>query len=1011
MLPKVVQYGRRIAAAFIIGMLSLPVAAQELTFERFTDELGGQQSSVYGIYKDQHGFLWFSSDTDGLLRYDGYEVIRWFNQAEDALGHVSHGAALISQADELWAATWGNGVFRWQPKAATGNSPQLKIHTDNVTSSSNANTLLDNRVQVLFEDSAGRVFIGTLGGLNYVDAAANNTILSLPADNPLSRVRIWGIAETSNSLWFATTEGLIQLSLDLTEWQQHLPNPHDTGTNRLNEIRTVLTINDDVWIGFDEGVLLWDENLRSFSEVTYPAASNLDRSPRVNVLMQGANGSVFVGAEDGLYHFDSQTLIYKPTKNGLYRFMDGYDIRSLAIDNNASIWLGTRERGLFHSRTKVASFGTLIDTAPASLHVLLNRSISATHTAADNSLWLGGANGVLRRDGLSGEWQHWQFPLHTTARSVASILTDSYGNTWVAANNHLFHITKSAPDILQEASFVTDILQLQNASVTDIYEHSPGRVWFSIWGLGIVEYNLTTGTTKWVFQSSDKKHNQFVYDVLRIPNAGTWIVTRYSGLFYQAEGGNAWVNYSELETEPLPSRNLLCGFRSNNQLWICSEQGLIALDLENLQTKIFTKADGLPSNRIAGITEDDGMLWVTTSRGLALFEPQTNKIINFGINDGLPALAFAREAITRAPNGNIVAGTVKGAIEFNPKALAFSSNPPRVGLSKILIDNEDITRELSFNQPYLELSRWHSSIVVQYAVLDLHDPSRNTGRYRLLGLTDSWSAWSDMRQLTFSGLAPGVYGLEIEGRNSLGIRSQAPMRIDILVVQPWWYATWMWVLLAVALVLLVVLLINIRIRALQSANERLDALIKERTHELEELNKELREQSQTDYLTKLPNRRGFTERFHWLAAQLKRHQHEFSLVLLDVDYFKRFNDTYGHEAGDIVLVALSQLLQKQLRQQDIAARWGGEEFAILLPNAGIKSAVQVCEKISAALDRETIHYQGVNLKITVTFGIYHSTDTTAEALTIEHWIERADRALYRGKEIGRNQVVVYTAGL
>lgn len=130
-------------------------------------------------------------------------------------------------------------------------------------------------------------------------------------------------------------------------------------------------------------------------------------------------------------------------------------------------------------------------------------------------------------------------------------------------------------------------------------------------------------------------------------------------------------------------------------------------------------------------------------------------------------------------------------------------------------------------------------------------------------------------------------------------------------------------------------------------------------------------------------------------------------MLLDVDHFKQFNDIYGHDAGDLVLVELAKLLRKELRELDIAGRWGGEEFSILLPNTGRKNAFLVCNKIREKLAAHIVHYQGHQLQITATFGIYESADASPDKLTIEHWMACADQALYEGKKLGRNRVVIY----
>jgi diguanylate cyclase (GGDEF)-like protein len=157
-----------------------------------------------------------------------------------------------------------------------------------------------------------------------------------------------------------------------------------------------------------------------------------------------------------------------------------------------------------------------------------------------------------------------------------------------------------------------------------------------------------------------------------------------------------------------------------------------------------------------------------------------------------------------------------------------------------------------------------------------------------------------------------------------------------------------------------------------------------------------------DFLTGLSNRRDFLERADQEEKRFKRIGRPFSLILLDIDHFKRVNDTFGHICGDKVLATVSRALEKALRAQDILARWGGEEFICLLPETGADGAKSTAEKIRTAMER--LEYDGIDsdLSITATLGVcvHDGSCTIAES------IRCADDALYKGKEQGRNKVVL-----
>lgn len=166
---------------------------------------------------------------------------------------------------------------------------------------------------------------------------------------------------------------------------------------------------------------------------------------------------------------------------------------------------------------------------------------------------------------------------------------------------------------------------------------------------------------------------------------------------------------------------------------------------------------------------------------------------------------------------------------------------------------------------------------------------------------------------------------------------------------------------------------------------------------------DLTAQSMTDTLTALPNRRAFDMRLALEFGRARRQAHALSLLVLDVDFFKRFNDRYGHPAGDVALHAVAEVLGSACtRAEDFAARMGGEEFAVLLPNTPMDGAVDIALRIERLLAAQAIPHadSAVSAHLTASIGIasIHAQDETAHAL-----VERADRALYAAKEQGRNR--------
>ena len=173
--------------------------------------------------------------------------------------------------------------------------------------------------------------------------------------------------------------------------------------------------------------------------------------------------------------------------------------------------------------------------------------------------------------------------------------------------------------------------------------------------------------------------------------------------------------------------------------------------------------------------------------------------------------------------------------------------------------------------------------------------------------------------------------------------------------------------------------------------------------ELKKEEEKLKFLASIDSMTKLFNRRHFYEISEPILNLAKRNNMPISVMMLDVDNFKKINDTYGHKIGDDVLIKLADKLQKTNRKSDIIARWGGEEFLILLPETDLKGACKIAEKIRRTIENLSIKtIDNKNLNFTLSIGVYQCKDKAN--ISLDNLIQKVDTALYKAKKNGKNQV-------
>lgn len=489
--------------------------------------------------------------------------------------------------------------------------------------------------------------------------------------------------------------------------------------------------------------------------------------------------------------------------------------------------------------------------------------------------------------------------------------------------------------------------------------------------------------------------------------------------------------------------------RSLGEVWAGTERhGLwryrFADDGSISEARRFGEADGLllgPIQEAAVALLADGSLMVGTHAGL--FHMEGERFIEFGL-DGLAALrlpdellrplqsangeqwAFGDARLFRRPKGGVwseqdIANLRRGAWQgyyfdssgralfisdqaillHDPSAATNTGPVPQVLLREVTQIHAGGRRQplpLQSASP-VQLTAGDFVVNFQFALPDLTSARGHRYQVRLLGYEADYSEWSKSRSYSYSQLSPGTYVLQIRGMDSHG-------RVSVidpytLVIVPRWYAsTWARVtaaLLAAAVVWLLAMFF-VRRRTFRLADDKLklEATVEARTYELAQANRRLEMMANLDGLTGIPNRRRLDEYLSTVWEQCMELARPLSVLLIDVDHFKRFNDHSGHLAGDELLKQLVRRLAHCLRRsEDMLARYGGEEFLVVLPGADLSAAHVMAEAMRHAVEE-------AGLGASISIGVASRIPGAGEVVTL--LIAQADAALYAAKGGGRNRV-------
>jgi diguanylate cyclase (GGDEF)-like protein len=300
-----------------------------------------------------------------------------------------------------------------------------------------------------------------------------------------------------------------------------------------------------------------------------------------------------------------------------------------------------------------------------------------------------------------------------------------------------------------------------------------------------------------------------------------------------------------------------------------------------------------------------------------------------------------------------------------------------------------------------------SSLEISMALLSFGSTQDAGIRYRLVG--GQASEWEETRDLevNYEHLSPGNYEFQVAEVDQMGHLISPTATYSFKITPRWWQRRDLQISLALIALAVLIMTWRRRMGALMKQKKHLEAAVKLRTSDLEKEKGELmrtREQmrhyAEHDDLTGLWNHRIIVERLRIEVDRSRREGLPVSVILADLDYFKRINDTYGHPAGDQVLKEASAIFQRMVRTYDWVGRYGGEEFLLILPGSGFVHARQRAEELRMAIQEACVKDGGTTIPLTASFGVASGFPSGHEEL-----IREADEALYKAKGTGRNRVV------
>lgn len=955
------------------------------------DRLDGlPNNSVSSMFQDRRGLMWFGTQS-GLARYDGHTFFHYHNEPFNAtsLPHDLIQTVFYDEAtDTVWVGTYGGLA-----KLNAGSSSFETFQHDPEDPSS----LSDNVVIAITRGPDDRLWVGTQNGLNRMTDDGQFERIDTP--DPIIRDLF---VDSTGTLWIGTLAGLARWNpvSDRVEVVEGIESPYIMSIDELEPGILVLgtwELGDAIGgvaayeIGTGE---IWR---RRFSTNT------------IYSVLAGSDGTVWAGSwGGGLFAITADGQIFEFTPETEENLRDPV-IYSLFEDRAGLIWVGTNGGGIHLLSPRQRNFRAYRHEPDRPRSIPSGR-VTEILRSGNGTLWVGTyGGGAARLAPGSDRWQRYSEQNSGLLNNIVNeIFEDHDGTIWIGTNGGLQRFDPVA-ETFQAWEDVYSGVPLSGTIVYAIHREPDGRYWIGTYRNGITRYDPASGE-RTVFSASARDDreiaNDLIYDITQDSRGTVWISTN-GGVSRYTPATETMVTYRhDPDDRSTISNNTVRTVLEDpqNQIWLATFGG--GINRFNPGDETFThitQNDGLPSNKIVSLLiGDDDRLWAGTQQGIAALDPADRTVQVLDEHDGLFGTEFNTGAV-RDPDGTLLFGGAHGITRIDSAIDAQNPVPPPVHITDVQIFQHSVDPyRLSFNDATIELAAADSFVAFEFAALDFETVSGNTYRYRLAGFDEEWVDAGTRSFASYTNLPAGRYRLEVIAANPDGIWSPEPAALELLVRAPWYFRWWAIVLWSAILAGLAWVTVRAReAHVLSGKNRELEHAVSQ----LAVANQELERLSVHDSLTGIHNRRYFDAAISDEWNRARRTGAPLTVLMIDIDYFKNFNDRHGHVAGDVALKAVSTAMSDQLnRSTDFVARYGGEEFAAVLYETDTVGGRSVAERIRLAVAATPI---GEDIpRVTVSIGAATMVPENDDVMEI---VNRADRALYLAKERGRNCVILADA--
>lgn len=801
-----------IKTLFIL-FLSLSANAQ-MQLMHFDTEKGLPNNLSEIILRDSYGFLWVGT-YGGLSKYDGSKFQNY--PISDSTNGLS-GSTIFSLFEDskkrLWIGT--NKELKWYDRK---NDCFISIVSEIC-------------VWDIDEGDDGTLWISTFSGILKVDPSTKREVKRFDVKTGIPSNSIAQcIIDTKGILWVATqNEGLFTLNPKTNTIYRIGHNKKEQNTPSSKRIKTIAFYNNNLWIGtIDAGLYVLDTTKKDFKHILSSG------NKRMSTIFVDSKKTLWLCQDAILQRFDQKTNTFIPYPAEKYndRYFKANNIAFITEDSDGNFWFGTFGTGVYCLNKQQNNFKVFY-SIPEKVNCLKSNVVNA-FVEYNKKIIIASEGGLQYYNPQLNTFTELENKTFTNKGvwNISKYKDDLWCSMWGDGLYRLNVKTNQLTHFLHEDDN-SQSLSLNNIRNTALIDN---KVWIATWGEGIQaidESNKTIYSHEFLTKNSKLfTRPGWVSEILKDSKQRIWVATMYG--VYLNETGSFKMFLTQTNNPHSLSDNIAYSIfeDSKHQIWVLTSRGLDKYIEKTGTFEHFGKEKNLPQNPMAMLEDSKQNLWISSLNGLYSFNESTGNVRKYDYRNGLLKGEFMPNSALKASDGTLYFGGNHGFISFKPEEFKPTFDVPKIVCRNLSLDNVIQNTIESSDSVFIH----YSEAVVSIDVVDLKDIVSNFASFEYSFDNKIWKTIDETKKITFSNKNPGRYFLHI--RASYDNKKYSQKRLALFIIPPWWMTWWFRILCLSIVLFLLYTFYKIRLQLIQSQNELLTKLVKEKTSDLVDANEEL----------------------------------------------------------------------------------------------------------------------------------------------------------------------------